>query len=192
MRNILLTVAFVWIATGCLPGMIKPQGSQGGSNLQPSQMNTVSQQAPQQDPGSSAKPMVYPVDKQTFRFQLNDDLVWNSALDVLIRNYNLTIVDEKSGVITTEWDSFYLNGEVYRNKISIRLTRLGRNLVSISIHNNVEHLKSGDENLATSIWLPGEDKAGEVGRIIQNMAIVLGLPKPELPKGMYASSQAEE
>jgi hypothetical protein len=126
------------------------------------------------------------MDNQTFRFALRDGDVWEAALSVLMRNYNPTIVDRSAGIISTEWDSFFLNGAAYRNKVSLRLVRYGPNLVDLSIHNNVERLRDASQaggSLATvgAVWLHSSDPANEVARLIQNMAILLGQPPPILP-----------
>jgi hypothetical protein len=130
---------------------------------------------------------IYAVDKQTFRFLVGDAEVWESALSVLMRNYNLTIVDKASGVITTEWDSYYLNSAVYRNKVSLRVAKTGRGQVEVTVHNNVERLKDASQaaqGTVGAVWLPAEDLANEVARIVQNMALTLNQPPPVLPPNM--------
>lgn len=180
-KNLIIVFATgVFTLTSCVPGLFDAESGSSPTLKRP-QQSEVDSNKPPEPITIDNKPTIYSIDQQTFRFKLENNLVWNAALDVLMRNYNLTIVDEKSGVITTEWDSFYLSGDVFRNKISMRIINLGRNNVNVSLVNNVEYLKSGEENMAGSIWLPGEDQVGEINRIIQNMAIVLGQPKPDLP-----------
>lgn len=138
----------------------------------------VERKAPQE------RATIYSLGKNTFRFRLDEEDVWQAAIRVLMQNYNLTIIDPDSRVITTEWDSFYLNNDVYRNKISIYMQRRGRGEVDLTIHNNVEALKDGVVAGVGTIWVPAEDKAGESGRIIQNLAISLHQPAPMLPPHM--------
>ena len=144
-----------------------------------------------------AKATIYAIDKQTFRFAMRDAEVWDTALNVLLRNYNLTIVDRASGVITTEWDSFFLEKDVYRNRLSLRMVKIGRDMVEMTVHNNVERLRDASQatNTVGAVWLPAEDRANEVGRIVQNMALLLNQPPPVLPpdsavvKGVSASTE---
>ncbi|SME91676.1 hypothetical protein [Pseudobacteriovorax antillogorgiicola] len=135
--------------------------------------------------GKPAK--IVAIDKNTFRFHLSFNDVWNTALDVLLENYNLTIVDRRSGVITTEWDSFFLDGKVYRNKVSLRVKKLNYSMVDVTIHNSVESLQNVGHGGIASAWLPYPKNAEEMGRIVHNMAINLGQPKPVLPREMIAT-----
>lgn len=134
---------------------------------------------------------IYAVDARTFRFRLKEGQVWDSALSVLMRNYNINIVDRSSGVITTEWDSFYLDEKVLRNKISMFIKRLSWNSVDVIIYNNVELLQNSSQ-VGTSVWLPAQDDAKEIGRIVQNMAIYLREPVPALPQDMIAKSVEDD
>lgn len=131
---------------------------------------------------------IFALDGNTFRFQLSFSKVWNSALDVLLENYNLNIVDRRSGIITTEWDSFYLDSKIYRNKVSLRVKKLAYNMVDVTVHNSVETLQNVGTGGMSSAWLPHAKSSEEMGRLIHNMAINLGQPKPVLPREMIAIS----
>lgn len=132
-------------------------------------------------------PSIYAIDEKTFRFSLAEDQIWDAALNVLLRNYNLTIVDKNSGVITTELDTFFLNQEAFRNKVSIRIQRNSRNSCDVMIHNSVEKLTNGVATGAVgAVWLPSNDEANEVHRIVRNMAILLNQPPPFIPGGNVA------
>ena len=132
-------------------------------------------------------PSIYALNDQTVRFRLPYNAVWDGAIEVLLKNYNLTIVDEKSGLITTEWDSFYLDEHVYRNKVSMRVKKVSWDLVDVTIYNNVEVLQNAQGTTLSSVWLPTNQGPSEVGRILQNMAIALRQPAPVLPQEMMAS-----
>lgn len=134
------------------------------------------------------RPSIFAVDQSTFRFQLAYDRVWEATLDVLLRNYNLAIADRTNGLITTEWDSYYLAGKVHRNKLSMRVKRMAGSLVEVTIFNNVEMLSKLPDGGLTEIWLPTDKNKLEIGRIIQNMAIAMGQPRPELPQELMAGS----
>lgn len=123
----------------------------------------------------------------TFRFKMEYEDVWNTALTVLLNNYNITTLDKDSGVVTTEWDTYYLNERVYRNKISLRLKRTAWNVIDVLVYNNVETLAGGDAAKANAIWLPASQSKKEVGRIIQNMALAMNQPAPAMPQEMMAT-----
>lgn len=119
------------------------------------------------------------IDECTYRFNVSEKNIWESTIKVLIQNYNITTIDRSSGIITTEWDTVYLNDGVYRNKLSIKVSRVSLNVTEVSIHNNVEKLQNGNVIGGIGlIWLPTKDKTNEVRRIIKNIANVLGVAVP--------------
>ncbi len=135
---------------------------------------------------------IIPLDSNTFRFYQPFANVWNNTLDILLENYNLTIVDRRSGIITTEWDTFYLADKVYRNKVSLRLKKRSFNIVDVTVHNSIETWKSIGENKLQAAWLPADSGNKEVARIIQNLAISMNLPKPIIPGEAVASSRSNK
>ncbi len=124
-----------------------------------------------------------------FRVPMTYDRAWDTMVDVLLRNYNLQIVDKNTGILTTEWDSYYLDGKVHRNKVSMRLKRVGNQGVDLTVHNNVEVLSRVPEGLS-EVWLPSDRNKAEVGRIIQNLAIASGQPKPKLAADWMPTGEA--
>lgn len=194
----LVTIALVaGLGTACLPSNLdkyrKKSGSDGAPGGAEDPMLPRSKDAeeladkrrkpasPPTDP--RARATIYAVDKHTYRFALREPDVWDTVINVLLRNYNLTIVDRASGVITTEWDSFFLDKEVYRNRLSLRVVKTGRDQVEMTVHNNVERLRDASQatNTVGAVWLPAEDRGNEVARIVQNMALLLNQPPPVLP-----------
>ncbi len=140
--------------------------------------------------GSTQRPGIYPVDQGTFRFAMGYERIWDALMDVLLRNYNLAIADRGNGLITTEWDSYYLDGKVHRNKLSMRLKRLTSGQAELTLFNNVEVLSKLPDGGITEIWLPSDKNKTEIGRILQNMAVALNLPKPNIPLENVAGAQA--
>jgi hypothetical protein len=204
-REILIMVAFAGFFSACLPNNLDKYRNKGksddetdgalfhpGSDIggpSPSSSASSKSQAKRSRRANTQKSQrasIYAIDTSTFRFSQRENEVWDSALTVLLRNYNVTIVDRKSGILTTEWDSFYLKNEVFRNKVSIRLRQISYNAVDVTIHNNVEKLRDASQAAGTvgAVWLPAKDEANEVSRLVQNMALVLNQPPPVLPPGM--------
>jgi hypothetical protein len=198
MHSKLFTIALVaGLGSACLPSNLdkyrKKSGSDGAQGGVEDPMLPRSKDAenvsdkrrkplaPPSDP--RARATIYAVDKHTYRFSLREPDVWDTVINVLLRNYNLTIVDRSSGVITTEWDSFFLDKEVYRNRLSLRVVKTGRDQVEMTVHNNVERLRDASQatNTVGAVWLPAEDRGSEVARIVQNMALLLNQPPPVLP-----------
>ena len=193
----LIILSLALAASACLPQQLQKyrKGGAGGGDAKSSPMDAQTDPMLTPSKGGAASPTaskagaqptrasIYAIDKHTYRFQLKDGEVWDSMLNVLLRNYNLTIVDRANGIITTEWDSYYLKNEVFRNRVSMRMVRSGYSSVDVTLHNNVEKLRDASQAAGTvgAVWLPAEDQAGEMARIIQNVALVLNQPPPVLP-----------
>jgi hypothetical protein len=187
-------LCFVGWCSACVPGVLNKYT--GGGRSHEVQASTAPHAAPPktvakpvgETPVQARRPGIFAVDLGTFRIQQGYDRVWEATMDVLLRNYNLAIADRNNGLITTEWDSYYLDGKVHRNKLSMRLKRMGGSLVEVTIFNNVEVLSKLPDGGITEIWLPTDKNKAEIGRIIQNMAIAMGQPRPNLPQELMAGS----
>ena len=182
------------MAPGADATEIAPPNSRPSESKATAKAANMRQNSQTAQPPSPPRATIYALDKQTFRIALRDIEVWDAALNVLLRNYNLTIVDRNSGIITTEWDSYYLNKEVFRNKLSVRVAKSAYSAVDVTIHNNVEKLRDASQAAATvgAVWLPAADPANEVGRVIQNMALVLNQPPPVLPPNAAPIARGEQ
>ena len=121
------------------------------------------------------------IDKNRFRIHQSYSRVWDNMLDLVLKNYNLNIANKDSGLITTEWDSYYLDNKVYRNKLSVRVKQLNWKMVDVIIYNNVEILADNRETQGPMVWLPEDEGKAEIGRLITNLSIVLRMKKPNLP-----------
>jgi hypothetical protein len=164
-------LCFVGWCSACVPGVLNKYT--GGGRSHEVQASTAPHAAPPktvakpvgETPVQARRPGIFAVDLGTFR-----------------------IADRNNGLITTEWDSYYLDGKVHRNKLSMRLKRMGGSLVEVTIFNNVEVLSKLPDGGITEIWLPTDKNKAEIGRIIQNMAIAMGQPRPNLPQELMAGS----
>lgn len=193
-RPIFFIIAVMAVA-GCSSRLIERKSEQVSNQPMPHFDEIVPSIAPMGAPllsgkKTSQRPSVYALDQQTFRFQIPKEQVWDAALNVLLKNYNLNIVNEDSGVVTTEWDTFFLDSSVYRNKVSLRVRRITRKATDVTVLNNIERLQDGSEGRAMigAVWLPTEDVADEMKRIIQNMSLALNQPLPNFYDSKVARS----
>lgn len=182
---------FTGLMNGCIPQFIPPNHSQITSTSELKVTPQVQSDRPTQKIPQNTT--IYPIDSQTFNLLIPNEDVWNATIDVLMRNYNLTILDKQNGVITTEWDSFYLDNQVFRNKVSLRITPHNYRYSKLLIINNIETLK---EDAATgslgATWVPCQDVAGESARIIKSIAAVLRQAPPVIPPGMLSQADSKQ
>lgn len=116
------------------------------------------------------------VSTSRYRYARPISKVWASAIKVLLSHYNINIIDRGSGLMTTEWDSFYIDGKVYRNKVSLSITEADRESATLKIYNNVEELMNKQ---GSGIWLPSSKGEKEVSRIATEIGRHLGMPVNE-------------
>ncbi len=169
MRSFLRSLGLVCFLMGCMPSFLekyqKPQA------LEPEKVAKTEQQPKKLEaaspPPSQFETRFQQVAKQKFRYDASYDKVWSSALKVLIGHYNINIIDRKSGVITTEWDSFYLDRGVFRNKVSLLLEPSDHGKVEVRVYNNIEYLSEKDNK---ALWLPAPDDYQESGRIAREIS----------------------
>lgn len=188
-------VTLVFNLTGCLPPYLakyQQQPHRTKSESETQLANTSSRSNSHVAASPVARGEMLLIDKNTFHVSASVDRVWDSLMDVLIKNYNVTAVDRKSGMITTEWDTFYLEKETYRNKLSIRIKTFDAETSEMVVYNNLEVLKSSLE-AKSEVWLPVEGGEDEIQRIAKNVAILLGLnePKTQLSPVAIKGSQEE-
>jgi len=129
---------------------------------------------------SQKGPAITQVSKTIFRIAKSEQAVWDSTVNVLMKNYNLNVVDRSSGVVSTEWDSFFSNNLTLRNKVSVRVRKISSRTTEVSIHNSTEKLADASTVGAGggAVWLPADDSGAEVKRIIHNTALALNLTPP--------------
>ena len=197
MKTLAPIVIAVVFATSCVPGLLNKY-RRGASDQPQLSAETLPANAASEPTttrsgafGQTAKPQpqsIVAINDRTFRFNISESDVWDGALNVLLQNYALTIIDRDSGVITTEWDSYFNDRTVYRNKVSMRIRKQGFRSAEVTIHNNLERLQDAAQaGSVGAIWLPSKDDSREIGRIVRNMAIALGQQVPQLPGNLAAS-----
>ncbi|MFW7378343.1 MAG: hypothetical protein ACOH5I_06020 [Oligoflexus sp.] len=187
-----LSLTLVISSSGCVRDLINKYQTTTKRPPSPRTHEQASQPQRAASPSRPNQPSIYALDEQNFRFRLPFEQVWDGAIGVLLRNYNLNIVDQNTGLITTEWDSFFLDQQIYRNKISMRIKKLAWDMVDVTIYNNVEIFRTTGPGGIASAWLPTDKGPQEVGRIVQNIAIALRQPAPVLPNEMIATKPDKE
>ena len=125
---------------------------------------------------SSASPQIAfkKVDETTYFVFLKPKHVLEVFLMVLVKNYTINIIDHTSNLISTDWDSYYVDHELFRNKITIKLTKMSPHKTKIDIINNIEKFdKPFSYSTSENIWVPFDKKAEEIERIITNVKTIL-------------------
>lgn len=107
----------------------------------------------------------------TYVFKEKKPTVWSALLDILSSEYLITVLEFDSGIITTDWDKIYKSGQLFRNRLTIRVKQSRAEETLLILNNKSEFLSS-------KVWLPHEDDNSEVKRIIGNLSKTLGKVPP--------------
>lgn len=192
MTKILSLTLLALLQVACVPAFLdkyKREEVRRSQQKNPASPAVATSSSPAKASGRRVMPSIVQISEGVFRVPMTYDRTWDAVVDVLLRNYNLQIVEKATGILTTEWDSYYLDGKVHRNKVSLRLKRLGNQGVDLTVHNNVEVLSRVSDGVS-EIWLPSDRTKPEIGRIVQNLAIQSGQPKPALTAEYQPATEA--
>lgn len=111
-----------------------------------------------------------------------DGNVWRSSVDavqlfnmlsrLLSQNYLLTSVDRKSLTLSTDWDKFFIEGRLFRNRLSISVFPVGHRQTEVVLKNSVEYFSGNPNNpqeMTLANWLPSPDITDEVSRVVDSL-----------------------
>jgi hypothetical protein len=88
---------------------------------------------------------------------------------IISQSYIISAVDRKNMNIQTEWDKFFIDGRLFRNRINITVFPVGNRMTEVVIKNAVEYysgsVEKQEQNMA---WLPSPDLTDEVNRLVLN------------------------
>ncbi len=108
------------------------------------------------------------VDENTWRTAANPKLVYSIMTRVLAQSYIVTTVDRRNMNAQTDWDKFFIDGRLFRNRMSITVFPITAGQTEIVIKNSVEYyagvVAKQEEN---SAWLPSPDITDEVSKLIE-------------------------
>ena len=151
-----------FVLAGCLPTILQKYRPGAKAPVAPQAATGKSGKKEKPPAARRALPKLEKIGKHSYGYNKPHGLVWQSAVEVLLSHYNITALDKKSGLLTTEWDSFYLNGDVFRNKVSLSVTPAKNWGSQVKIYNNLEKLTKRD---GVPVWLPAERGEVEAVRI---------------------------
>jgi hypothetical protein len=109
------------------------------------------------------------VDGNTWRTAANPLIVYGIISRLLSQNYIISSSDRKSMNIHTDWDKFFIDGRLFRNRMSVSVFPVGNRQTEVVIKNSVEYYSGSvgkqEENTA---WLPSPDLTDEVSKLVES------------------------
>ena len=132
----------------------------------PGQMGTAEQGNP---PGYELRK----VDGNIWRTGLEPPGVYQMVAKLVSQNYVIAAADRRNFTLSTDWDKFFIEGRLFRNRLSVSVFPVGIRRTDVVIRNVVEYFDGRtnrtDEDIATGSWLPSPDLTDEVPRIIDHL-----------------------
>ncbi len=109
------------------------------------------------------------IEGNTWRTAANPAVVYGIMARILSQTYIISSADRKNFNVQTDWDKFFIDGRLFRNRMSVTVFPVGSRQTEIVIKNSVEYytgtMVKQEENTA---WLPSPDLTDEVNKLVEN------------------------
>jgi hypothetical protein len=109
------------------------------------------------------------IEGNTWRTAANPVVVYGIMSRLLAQTYIISSADRKNMNVQTDWDKFFIDGRLFRNRISVTVFPVGSRQTEVVIKNSVEYyagtLAKQEENTA---WLPSPDLTDEVTKLVES------------------------
>jgi hypothetical protein len=110
------------------------------------------------------------VEGNTWRTSAHPAMVFGIMSRILSQNYIINSLDRKNFNIQTDWDKFFIDGRLFRNRISIMVFPVGPRQTEVVVKNIVEYYTGSPNNKMeeNSAWLPSPDITDEINKLVDN------------------------
>jgi hypothetical protein len=110
------------------------------------------------------------LDKNTWRVATSAGHLFQTIARVLSQSYIISQADRHALSLSTDWDKFFIDGRLFRNRISVNVFPHSARAADLIIKNNIEYYvqnnQKTDENSPTQ-WLPTHDITDELSRVLE-------------------------
>ena len=112
------------------------------------------------------------IEGNVWRTNLNAAQVYSTLSRIVSQSYMVTQADRRNLNIQTDWDKFFIDGRLFRNRISVSVFPVGTRQTEVVLKNTIEYFsgqagKADDMN--AQAWLPSPDITDELPRIIDSL-----------------------
>jgi len=127
-------------------------------------------QAPRQNLYTNMAPLnLTHIEGNTWRTSFHPNMVFGIMARILSQTYIVSSADRKNLNLQTDWDKFFIDGRLFRNRLSVIVFPVGERQTEVVIKNMVEYYTGNpskqEENAA---WLPSPDITDEVYKLVDN------------------------
>ena len=110
------------------------------------------------------------IEGNTWRTQAHPAMVFGIMSRLLSQNYIIASMDRKNYNLQTDWDKFFIDGRLFRNRISIMVFPVGPRQTEVIVKNIVEYYTGSPNNKLeeNTAWLPSPDITDEISKLVEN------------------------
>lgn len=110
------------------------------------------------------------VEGNTWRTSAHPAMVFGIMSRLLSQNYIITSMDRKNFNLQTDWDKFFIDGRLFRNRINIMVFPVGPRQTEVVVKNIVEYYTGNPNNKLeeNTAWLPSPDITDEINKLVEN------------------------
>ncbi|APJ03551.1 hypothetical protein [Silvanigrella aquatica] len=110
------------------------------------------------------------IDGNTWRTSAHPAMVFGIMSRILSQNYIIHAMDRKNMNLQTDWDKFFIDGRLFRNRINIMVFPVNPKQTEVVLKNIVEYYTGSSNNKIeeNSAWLPSPDITDEINKLIDN------------------------
>lgn len=113
------------------------------------------------------------IDGNIWRSGMEPVALFNMISRLLAQRYLIQNVDRRSLTISTDWDKFFIEGRLFRNRLSVSVFPVGLRQTEVVIKNSVEYYSgspnAADSNNSVVNWYPTPDITDELPRVVDSL-----------------------
>lgn len=110
------------------------------------------------------------IEGNTWRTSAHPAMVFGIMSRIISQSYIISALDRKNFNLQTDWDKFFIDGRLFRNRISVMVFPVSPRQTEVVVKNIVEYYTGGqstkpEENTA---WLPSPDITDEINKLVES------------------------
>jgi hypothetical protein len=117
------------------------------------------------------------VSGNVWRSSVSASRVFSVVSRLLAQSYVLSRIDNKNLSVQTDWDKFFIDGRLFRNRVHVSVFAIGARQTEVVVRNNLEYFSGTNDKSTDSTgdgqWLPSPDITNEVATLIKGTRLQL-------------------
>jgi hypothetical protein len=107
------------------------------------------------------------IEGNTWRTLAHPAIIFRIMFRLLSQNYVITSLDKKNFTLQTDWDKFFIDGRLFRNRMSVMVFPVGSRQTEVVVKNIVEYFAGNSTKDEIITWLPTPDITDEIQKLVE-------------------------